>query len=180
MEPKLEEYLAELSRWGARTNLVGSLEREALETHLTDALAAAAQLRAGWRAVDLGSGAGLPGIPLAIARPDVRLTLVEIRERRVHFLRHVVRTLELSCEVRRVRIEDPPDDPFDVALIRALAPPPEAIPKARPWVGDQGELWIWSREPALSLPWPVASEISLAPGRGAVLRIHARDVPRGS
>ena len=180
MDPKLEAYLTELARWGARTNLVGSLERAALETHLDDALAAAPWLVGGWRAVDLGSGAGLPGVPLAIARPDVAITLVEIRERRVHFLRHAVRTLELDCEVRRVRIEDAPDQRFDVALVRALAPATEAIPRALPWVAESGEIWIWSREPAGSLPWPVAGEIPLAPGRGAVLRVRAREVPRGN
>ena len=178
MDERLESYLRELARWGARMNLVGSLEREALETHLADALAAAPHLAAGARVVDLGSGAGLPGIPLAVARPDVAFTLVEIRERRVHFLRHVVRVLELETRVERVRLEDPPDQAFDVATLRAVAPPAVALASARPWVADQGEIWIWTREPAGSLPWPVHASIPLPGDRGAVLRVQAREVPR--
>ena len=68
-------------------NLVGSTAPEEIELHIRDSLAAAAQLPAGCALVDLGSGAGFPGIPIALARPDVRVTLVETRERRVSFLR---------------------------------------------------------------------------------------------
>jgi 16S rRNA (guanine527-N7)-methyltransferase len=179
VDQRLESYLRELVRWGERTNLVGSLERSALEQHLSDSLAAAPHLPSGARVADLGSGAGLPGIPLAIAREDAAITLVEIRERRVHFLRHVVRTLGLACRVERVDLDEAaPDAPYDVALLRAVAPPVEAVPRARPWVRDGGEIWLWTREPAEALPWPVAGEIPIGAGRGSVLRIRACDVPR--
>ncbi len=179
MDARFESYLQELVRWGERTNLVGSLERGALEQHLNDALAAAPHLPRGARVVDLGSGAGLPGIPLAIAREDAELTLVEIRERRVHFLRHVVRALGLACRVERVDLDaGPPAAPYDVALLRAVAPPAEAVPRARPWVREEGEIWIWTRESADALPWGVAGEIPIGVGRGSVLRIRACDVPR--
>lgn len=178
MDEALRSYLAELQTWGARTNLVGSTELADLQVHVDDALAAAPHLPSGGRIVDLGSGAGLPGIPLAIARPDVALTLVEIRERRVHFLRHVVRTLALpNCSVERVRIEEPPDTLFSIALLRAVAPPTEAVPRARPWITDDGEIWIWTRE--TELPWEISAQIPLG-GRGAVLRIRAESVARGT
>ncbi len=177
MEGALETYLEELRRWGARTNLVGSTERDALAIHVADALTAAPHLPAGARVVDLGSGAGLPGIPLAIARADVHFTLVDIRERRIHFLRHVVRRLGLDCEVRRARIDEPPPEPFDLALVRALAPPRQAVPRARPWVSAEGEIWIWTSEPSAQLPWSPRAEIPLA-ARGAILRIPAPAVPR--
>jgi 16S rRNA G527 N7-methylase RsmG len=106
------------------------------------------------------------------------MTLVEIRERRVHFLRHIARTLELSLDIRRTRIEDAPDDPFDIALIRAVAPPLEAIPLARPWTTLSGEIWIWTSESPASLPWPASAQIPLA--RGSILRIPARAVPHGT
>ncbi len=179
MEGALATYLEELRRWGARTNLVGSTERDALEIHVGDALAAAQHLPPGARVVDLGTGAGLPGIPLALARADVHFTLVDIRERRIHFLRHVVRRLGLDCEVRRARIEEPPGEPFDLALVRALAPPREAVPRARPWVSGEGEVWLWTTEPSAQLPWPPRAEIPLG-ARGAILRIPALAVPRGT
>jgi 16S rRNA (guanine527-N7)-methyltransferase len=169
VESGLDLYLRELRRWGERTNLVGSLEPEALRAHLQDALTAAPHLPKGARVVDLGSGAGLPGVPIAVARPDLDVTLVEIRERRVHFLRHVVRTLGIECHVERTRIEDPPEDLFEVALLRAVAPPLEAVALARPWVREAGEIWVWTTEPSEALPWAQKPPIALP--RGAVLRI---------
>ena len=77
----MHRFLAELARWAPRTNLVGSSEPAALARHVEDSLAVAGYLPDGARVVDLGSGAGFPGIPIAIARPDLLVTLVEIRER---------------------------------------------------------------------------------------------------
>ena len=174
----LDAYQEELRRWGERTNLVGSTEPSALRLLIDESLAAASHLPRDARVVDLGSGAGLPGVPIAIARRDLRMTLVEIRERRVNFLRHVARTLGLSLDIRRTRIEDPPDDPFDIALIRAVAPPLQAIPSARPWVTSAGEIWIWTTESPSSLPWPACAQIPLP--RGSILRIPASAVPHGT
>ena len=155
-EEPLDRFLAELRSWGERTNLVGSLAPEQLRVHVEDSLAASPHLPEGARVVDLGSGAGFPGLPLAITRPDLEITLVEIRERRVNFLRHVVRALALRCEVQRIRIEDAPKLPHDFALLRAVAPPAEALPRAWPWVHEHGQVWIWSTEPASALaPTPV-------------------------
>jgi 16S rRNA (guanine527-N7)-methyltransferase len=156
---------------------VGSTAPEALERHVADSLAAAAFLERGIRVVDLGSGAGFPGIPLAIARPDLSLTLVEIRERRVNFLRHVVRSLELDCEVWRVRIEDAPRLRFRVALARAVAPLDQVLRLAEPWVESGGEIWVWTRESSAGPPGPVAGSIPI-PGRGQVLRLDAAAVGR--
>lgn len=178
----LDRYLGELERWGARVNLVGSTDRRALDLHLEDALAGAAALPAGGRVVDLGSGAGLPGIPLAVARPDVHFVLVEIRERRVHFLRHVVRTLGLGCEVWRRRIEEPPAEGFDRVLARAVAPPREILASGRPWLAESGECWIWTREDAAACGVAEASVLPIGSdgSRGHILRVPARAIPRGT
>lgn len=178
-EDLLRRYLEELRRWGARTNLVGSTADVALEGHVSDSLAAAPYLERGSRVVDLGSGAGFPGIPLAIARPDVSLTLVEIRERRVNFLRHVVRELGLGCEVRRARLEDGPSLPFHVALARAVAPLERLLPLVGPWVGGSGEIWVWTRESSTAQPWEIVGRIPIA-GRGCVVRLRAALEERGS
>ena len=168
-EEPLDRFLAELRSWGERTNLVGSLAPEQLQVHVDDSLGASPHLPQGARVVDLGSGAGFPGLPLAITRPDLEMTLVEIRERRAHFLRHVVRTLGLRCEVQRIRIEDAPELPYDFALLRAVAPPAEALPLAWPWVHEHGQVWIWSTEPASALAPTPEAPIPLDP-RGAIHR----------
>jgi 16S rRNA (guanine527-N7)-methyltransferase len=138
-------------------------------------MAAAGAVPRGARVVDLGSGGGFPGIVVAIARPDLDLVLVEIRERRAHFLRHVVRTLELRCEVARREIEDPPDVGFDFALVRALAPADQALPMAAPWLNEAGEIWIWTRELSMPSAFLETGAIDLGE-RGRVARV----VPRGT
>jgi 16S rRNA (guanine527-N7)-methyltransferase len=172
-------YLDEIARFGARVNLVGSTRPEALSIHVADSLVAAAALPEGARVVDLGSGAGFPGIPIAIERSDVSITLVDVRERRVAFLRHVVRTLGLRCEVRRARLEDPPADPFDVALLRAVAHPERSLDLGCRWVREGGEVWIWASESGERALGPLAGSIPLPRG-GRILRVRRTAVPRGT
>ncbi len=176
----LDLYLEELQRWGARTNLVGSTSAGALARHVGDSLAAAEHLPSGARVVDLGSGAGFPGIPLALRRPDLSVDLVEIRERRVNFLRHVVRKLDLQrVTVLRQRIEDPPREVYSYALLRAVAPPEESARIAVPWLLPAGEIWIWVSSGQPRPSGPQLDEIPLASG-GSILRIHVAEVSRGT
>ncbi len=176
----LNLYLDELRRWGARTNLVGSTGSDALQRHVEDSLAAVPHLPAGSRVVDLGSGAGFPGIPLALHRPDLSVTLVEIRERRVSFLRHAVRTLDQgNLRVWRARIEDRPDTTYDYVLVRAVAPPPRAAELGLVWAQPLGEVWIWAASGAELPLEPLAGKILLKSG-GWILRVRAADVSRGT
>jgi 16S rRNA (guanine527-N7)-methyltransferase len=172
----LARFAEELTRWGARMNLVGSTEPAALARHFSDSLAGAAHLPQAARVVDLGSGAGFPGIPLAIARPDLDLTLVERREKRLSFLRHAVRELGLRAEVRAASIESAPGTPFAFALLRAVARPEQSARLALPWVHERGEIWIWA---GAADRIPGASEIPLASG-GHILRIRAHEFSRGT
>jgi 16S rRNA (guanine527-N7)-methyltransferase len=108
---QLSRFLDELSLWNERINLVGDRGRGVLIVrHLLDSLAPASILRslaAGSSVADLGSGAGLPGVPLAIAFRDLRFCLIEPRRKRASFLRAVARALpELELDVRQERIED--------------------------------------------------------------------------
>ncbi len=178
-EGRLARYLEELSRFGGRVNLVGSTDASALGVHVEDSLAAAAELPSGARVVDLGSGAGFPGIPIAITRPDLSVTLVDVRERRIAFLRHVARVLDLACDVRRARLEEPPESRFDFALLRAVARPARALELGRGWVNARGEVWIWVSSAVREPPAPLAGQIAL-PREGRILRIHADAVPRGT
>jgi 16S rRNA (guanine527-N7)-methyltransferase len=176
---RLARYLEEIARFGARMNLVGSTDARALAIHVEDSLAAITQLPTGTRVVDLGSGAGFPGIPIALERPDLVVTLVEGRERRVAFLRHAVRTLGLGCEVRRARLEDAPEIRFDYALLRAVARPSRALELGRGWVHERGEVWIWASRRMLEAPGPLAGEIPLSRG-GRILRLPAHALPCGT
>jgi 16S rRNA G527 N7-methylase RsmG len=117
---------------------------------------------------------------VAIQRPDLHLTLVEVRERRVHFLRHIVRTLELDVEIRRIDFQTTPADLFDFALVRAVAPPTEILPIAARWIGSEGEIWVWTRLSPEQAGAPDAVPVALAAGRGAILRVPAAAVPRGT
>ena len=113
-------YLSELDHWRRRINLTGSLSAGELVDHTLESLLASMLIAHGARVVDIGSGAGFPGLPLAIARPDLQVTLVEPRAKKCAFLRHVARTLKLSnVGVFEGRIEEVGGQTFDVATTRA-------------------------------------------------------------
>lgn len=176
LETILAAFIGELARWGERMNLVGSTDPAATSRHVDDSLAAVPHLAQGISAVDLGSGAGFPGLPIAIARQDICVSLVEIREKRVAFLRHVVRTLGLDVDVRRASIENAPAETFDVALLRAVASPERSVELARPWVRPDGEIWIWA---GAGIDLDGARAIPLASG-GSILRVPAAAISRGT
>lgn len=124
-------YYAELTRWNRRVNLTAITEWDAAQTlHFVDSLSAAAVLPQaaleGGRVVDVGSGAGFPGIPLKLAYPSMRLALIEARGKRAAFLREVCDALGLrDVEIRAGRAETLAHDPdlregFDAALARAV------------------------------------------------------------
>ena len=121
-------YLALLARWNRTYNLTAVRDpREMVTKHLLDSLAMHPHVdglaRDGGALADLGTGAGLPGIPLAIARPGLRVTLVESNGKKARFMREAVRKLGLAdVRVAESRIEAL-DEPgrFDAITARALA-----------------------------------------------------------
>ena len=143
---RLARYAELLERWSGRHNLVRFSSREELvERHLLDALAAVPLLDGGGRLLDVGSGAGLPGVPLLAARPRWRGVLLEPRQKRWAFLRTVVRELDLSAEVVRSRYQDlPPDHPFDRITIRAVGDYPRLLEWARGRLATSGEVLLWT------------------------------------
>ncbi|MFR9730594.1 16S rRNA (guanine(527)-N(7))-methyltransferase RsmG [Saccharopolyspora sp. MS10] len=125
--PRAERFAELLAEQGVHRGLIGPRELGRIwERHLLNSAVLAELLPPNCRAVDVGSGAGLPGIPLAIVRPDVELVLLEPMARRVAWLREVIEELDLSAEVVRGRAEEGPvrdrlaDQ--DVVTARAVAP----------------------------------------------------------
>lgn len=101
----LARYVGRLLAWGERINLTGARSAEAVvDEHLADALPVLAQLPAGpFSGIDVGSGAGLPGVVLAVARPDSRWTLLEPNQKKAAFLAQVRRDLEGSAQLETLR-----------------------------------------------------------------------------
>lgn len=122
----LLDYLQELRRWNAAYNLTAVRDPAQMVTrHLLDSLAVlpALDLPAHARLLDVGSGAGLPGLPLALARPDWTVHVLDSNGKKARFLRHAVRTLALAnVEVIESRAElHAPAQPYDGVISRAFA-----------------------------------------------------------
>ncbi|SDY23211.1 16S rRNA m(7)G-527 methyltransferase [Modestobacter sp. DSM 44400] len=125
-------YVTMLAGDGVVRGLIGPREVPRLwERHVLNSAALAEAVPAGARVVDVGSGAGLPGIPLALARPDLTMTLVEPMARRVEFLSDVVTSLHAPWAVVRGRAEERSVvravGPVDVVTARAVAPLPRLV-----------------------------------------------------
>jgi 16S rRNA (guanine527-N7)-methyltransferase len=126
-------YYALLIDWNARMNLTAITEVEDVaKKHFVDSLAAAPYLKPGARVIDVGTGAGFPGLPLLIVRPDLDLTLLDSLNKRVGFLRTVCETLGLNAACVHMRAEDAGRSPryrerFDAALTRAVSALPVLV-----------------------------------------------------
>jgi 16S rRNA (guanine527-N7)-methyltransferase len=125
--PLARRYAEHLATTGVEWGLVGPREASRVwERHVLNCAVVADLVPPAARVLDIGSGAGLPGIPLALARPDLRIVLVEPLARRVEWLREVVADLELAVEVERGRAEDVVVrrrwEGADVVTARAVAP----------------------------------------------------------
>jgi 16S rRNA (guanine527-N7)-methyltransferase len=122
-QTRMLQYLALIRKWNQVHNLTAVREPEAmLVRHLLDSLAILPHV-AGPRIADVGSGAGLPGIPLALARPEWRVTLVETNYKKTAFLQQARIELDLkNVEVMTERVENfHPADGFDVVISRAFS-----------------------------------------------------------
>lgn len=123
---KLAAYLALLAKWNRTYNLTAIREPARMVTHhLLDALAVLPQLpqRARLRMLDVGAGGGAPGIPLAIARPDWRVVLLDSNHKKAAFLTQAAIELALpNVTAVAGRVEDyAPEAPFDVVIARAFS-----------------------------------------------------------
>lgn len=137
-------FAADLVEYGELLGLIGPLELERLwSRHLVNCVLVAPLLRPG-RVGDVGSGAGLPGLVLAIARPDVQLVLIEPMERRTEWLTAEAARLGLeNVEVVRTRAEDyRPEPGLDQVTARAVSALRKLIPLTAPLLRSGGELLL--------------------------------------
>ena len=142
----LARYEELVRAWSPQLNLVAAADLPRLrERHIDDSLRLAPLLDElpDGPCVDVGSGAGLPGVPLAIARPAREWRLLEPRRKRAAFLEEVVRELGLDAEVLTISAEQAAHDPrlrarHALAVGRALAEPSDALARLRPLVGPDG------------------------------------------
>jgi 16S rRNA (guanine527-N7)-methyltransferase len=164
---RLKTFCDLLLVWNARINLTGARDAGELDgEHLLDAVALAALVPPGARLLDVGSGGGLPAVPFAVLRPDVALTLVEPRAKRVAFLRTALRAVGSSAQVHGERVEDLGIEAgaFDVAASRATFEPVEWLSLGR---GLAPTIVVFASRVVEAPPgFRVGSSIEYATGRG--------------
>jgi 16S rRNA (guanine527-N7)-methyltransferase len=139
---QLSTYLDLLVKWNQRTNLSAIRDpRQMVSRHFGESLFAARHLPQGGTLLDLGSGAGFPGLPIALARPELSVTLAESQNKKASFLREVVRTLGVAVEVWGGRVEDmPAERRFDLITLRAVDRPEIALEVARGRLAPGGSM----------------------------------------
>jgi 16S rRNA (guanine527-N7)-methyltransferase len=121
-EDQIQRYAELLKGAGIERGLIGPKEGDRIwERHIANCIPITTILPENIRLVDIGSGAGLPGIVIALARPDLKVTLVEPLQRRVDFLNEVVAELGIPVEVIRGRAERVKKQ-FEIVTARAVAP----------------------------------------------------------
>ena len=159
---RLAEYGALVQRYGARVNLVGDRSDAFVARNLIGgSLQLLRVARPTGRLVDVGSGAGVPGLVLALACQGLAVTLVEVRQKRAAFLRRAVSLLGLQgVVVIDDRDVSEVQGPFEWAVARAFKPPADWLPIGARLVGERGRIGLYTTR-AL---WRATAPGGLAPG----------------
>ena len=156
---RLSLYGELLAKWQKTINLVSPATLPDMGVrHFLDSAQLAPYLPTGpYTHYDIGSGAGFPGLVLAILRPDAAVTLIESDERKCAFLKTVSRETGVPVTVIRGRVESTDLPPPDLVSARALAQLSELLALTRPW---------WSRAPNLTLLFPKGAQAEHEVARG--------------
>jgi 16S rRNA (guanine527-N7)-methyltransferase len=169
---RLRQLLEELAHWNRQFNLTGFVDLESMVSHhVLDSLAVHRYLH-GASIADVGTGAGFPGLPLALVNPERRFTLIDSNGKKVRFVSHAVRTLGLmNVEPLQARVETlRPERPFDTVLARAFASLPELLEAVAPLCGSE------TRVLAMKGKWP-KDELDALPPLWRVAESHTLTVP---
>jgi 16S rRNA (guanine527-N7)-methyltransferase len=150
---QFEAYLSLILRWNARVNLTAIRDEEAiLSRHFVESILCARALSAGIATLlDFGSGAGFPGIPIALCRPEIAVTLAESQGKKAAFLQEAVRILGLgiSAKVHAQRAESLSAQ-FDCVTLRAVDRMPQAVKAASRLVAPHGWLALMTTRAELA------------------------------
>ncbi|MCA8903200.1 MAG: 16S rRNA (guanine(527)-N(7))-methyltransferase RsmG, partial [Hyphomonas sp.] len=146
---RLDRVIATLDDWRTRSNLIGPKEWPVIWTrHVSDCFQLLDHIPEDAKVVDLGSGAGFPGLIIAAARPAGHVTMIESVGKKCAFLRAAIEAAELPASVRQERVESVPYFAADFVTARAFAPLPKLLDYAAPWLTHgatglflKGERW---------------------------------------
>ena len=169
---RLRQLLEELAHWNRRVNLTGITDLESMVSHhVLDSLAVHRYLH-GASIADVGTGAGFPGLPLALVNPERRFSLIDSNGKKIRFVSHAVRTLGLmNVEPLQSRAEMlRPERPFDTVLARAFAPLPELLETVAPLCGSETQVL------AMKGKWP-QGELDAVPRSWRLSGSHTLAVP---
>ncbi len=176
---RFSQYYALLERWNSKLNLTAIRNPDvALRRQFVECIFCAQYLPPGIATLlDYGSGAGFPGIPIALCRPDVRVTLAESQRKKASFLREVVRSLGISGEVYTGRVEEmAPGRNFDAVALRAVDSMQEAISKAAIRVIPGGWLVLLAGAGTVELPEGfLSTETAIPDSQTGLLILASRD-----
>lgn len=185
LQSSFQLLTAELLRWNQKINLTGHRDERSVEVDLIlDSLALSEHIR-GDTLLDIGSGAGFPGLVLALTKPELEVTLLEPRGKRVSFQEHIIRTLGLKNRVRAIQgraSADRTQDPaalegrfFSTVTLKAVASLEDSLALARPYLASKGRIvlprGISDRQNALDLGLKVLDYALPEPGGQRILVI---------
>jgi 16S rRNA (guanine527-N7)-methyltransferase len=181
---RFEDYLSLLLRWNSRINLTAIRDEDGiLSRHFVESIACARALPAGISTLlDFGSGAGLPGIPIALCRPEIAVTLAESQGKKAAFLQEAVRALGISARVYSGRAETLTSQ-FGCVTLRAVDRMAQAVQAAAHLVRPRGWLALMTtgeefdalkKAAGAEFTWP--SVVQLPGGGDRVLALGERDV----
>ena len=146
---RLDSVIATLDDWRLKSNLIGPREWPNIwQRHVWDCLQLLDHIPETARVVDLGSGAGFPGLIIAAARPQGHVTMIESVGKKAAFLRAAILAGQLPADVIQGRVESAEAEPADIVTARAFAPLPRLLDYAAPWMKNgatglflKGERW---------------------------------------
>ncbi len=174
---KMSRHAFELQKWNRKINLTAVTKtREMIEKHYIDSLVHLDLIPKGARVLDIGSGGGFPGLPVKICRPDLDMTMMDASLKKVNFLKHVIRTLNLEqAQAVHARAEQFLEEniemtQFDIVMSRAFSSLESFIDKGLPYLSVSGYLLAFKSRKG-------TEEIEKLPQKAVSTRVYSYTLP---